>query len=85
MRVLIIGNGAREDALAWKISKSSRCRKLYVAPGNPGTARYAENVPIASDDLKGLLEFAKTCEIELTIVGPEVRFVSRKWNKYFWS
>src|SRR5262249_28116922 len=56
--VLIIGKDAREHALAWKIAQSKRCKKLYVAPGNAGTALVAENVDLSATDINGLLEFA---------------------------
>jgi len=72
MRVLIIGSGGREHALAWKISQSPLLKKLFCAPGNPGTARVAENVPIKDADLPGLAEFAAREKIDLTVVGPEL-------------
>ena len=59
MRVLVVGNGGREHALAWKISQSPRIKRLWVAPGNAGTALEAENVAIAADDIAGLVAFAK--------------------------
>ena len=71
MRVLIIGSGGREHALAWKISQSPLLKKLFCAPGNPGTAQVAENVPIAETDIPGLAEFAAREKIDLTVVGPE--------------
>lgn len=71
MNVLIIGNGGREHALAWKVGQSSRVDRVFVAPGNAGTHADAENVPIASDNIKELIKFAKTNKVELTIVGPE--------------
>ena len=71
MRVLLIGSGGREHALAWKLSLSPRAKAIFCAPGNPGTAVFATNVPIASDDIKGLVEFAKAEKIGLTVVGPE--------------
>jgi phosphoribosylamine--glycine ligase len=71
MKVLVIGNGGREHALAWKISKSSRVDRVFVAPGNAGTAEEAENVDIKSDDILNLVRFAKENEIGLTVVGPE--------------
>ena len=72
MNVLVIGSGGREHALAWKISQSPRIKRLWVAPGNAGTALDAENVPIAADDIKGLVAFAKKEKVDLVVVGPEV-------------
>ena len=77
MQVLIIGNGGREHALAWKCAQSPRVRQVYVAPGNAGSAREAktQNVAIAADDIEGLVQFARSREIELTVVGPEAPLV----------
>jgi phosphoribosylamine---glycine ligase len=72
MNILIVGNGGREHALAWKIGQSSRADRVFVAPGNAGTAEDAENVDIPATDVKGLLAFAKQNKIEFTVVGPEV-------------
>jgi phosphoribosylamine--glycine ligase len=72
MNVLVVGNGGREHALAWKIGQSSRVNRVFVAPGNAGTAIDCENVDIASDDIAGLVKFAKSNEVEITVVGPEV-------------
>lgn len=72
MKILIIGNGGREHALAWKIRQSPRVKDVFVAPGNAGTAREATNVPIAVDDIAGLVRFAKNERIDLTVVGPEL-------------
>ncbi len=69
MNVLLIGNGGREHALAWKLLQSPRLTQLWVAPGNAGTAAY--NAPIAADDIPALVEFAKVNAIALTVVGPE--------------
>jgi phosphoribosylamine--glycine ligase len=71
MKILIIGSGGREHALAWKLAQSSHVRKIYTAPGNPGTAQLGQNVPLAVDDLAGLAAFAKKEKIDLTVVGPE--------------
>jgi len=71
MKVLLIGSGGRENALAWKLAQSSRVDKLYNAPGNPGTADYGQNLNFKSDDKEGLLEFALKEKIDLTVVGPE--------------
>lgn len=69
--VLIIGNGGREHALAWKLSQSSRIGKLFVAPGNGGTRQVAENVGIDATDIDGLVQFTTINEIGLTVVGPD--------------
>jgi phosphoribosylamine--glycine ligase len=71
MKVLIVGNGGREHALAWKISQSSRVDQIFVAPGNAGTALEAENVAISSTDIAALIALAKKEKIGLTVVGPE--------------
>jgi phosphoribosylamine--glycine ligase len=72
MRVLVVGSGGREHALAWKISQSPLVNKLYCAPGNPGTMSLAENVPIPDTDIQGLAKFSADKKIDLTVVGPEV-------------
>ena len=75
MKVLVVGNGGREHALAWKISQSPRVQQVFVAPGNAGTARDCTNVPIAATDQSALIRFAKDNSIDLTIVGPETPLV----------
>jgi phosphoribosylamine--glycine ligase len=73
MNILIIGNGGREHALAWKVAQSSRVKHIYVAPGNAGSALEGKvsNVNIAADNIAELVNFASTNKIDLTIVGPE--------------
>ncbi|MBU1052970.1 MAG: phosphoribosylamine--glycine ligase [Proteobacteria bacterium] len=71
MKILVIGSGGREHALAWKIAQSPKVKKIFCAPGNAGIANIAECIPISSDDITSLLEFAKKEKIALTIVGPE--------------
>ncbi len=71
MKILIIGSGGREHALALKLSKSKRVSKIFCAPGNGGTASIAENVNISPNDIDLLLNFALNNEIDLTVVGPE--------------
>ena len=71
MNILIIGSGGREHALAWKLSQSPRVSKIFCAPGNAGTAGLGENVPLAADDIPGLVAFAKSRDIGLTVVGPD--------------
>ena len=72
MNVLVVGGGGREHAMAWKLKQSPRADRVFVAPGNAGTAVDAENVDIAADDIPALLEFAKENNVGLTVVGPEV-------------
>jgi phosphoribosylamine--glycine ligase len=72
MKILIVGSGGREHALGWKISQSPLLKKLYCAPGNAGTESIAENVAISAEDIPGLVDFAATEKIDLTVVGPEV-------------
>ena len=72
MRVLVVGGGGREHALCWKLRQSPQVDALYCAPGNAGIARLAECVPLAIDDLKGLVRFAQDRGIDLTVVGPEL-------------
>ncbi len=71
LRLLLVGSGGREHALAWKLAQSPRLEKLFCAPGNAGMAQVATCVPISSGDLTGLADFAAQERIELTIVGPE--------------
>jgi phosphoribosylamine--glycine ligase len=71
MKVLVIGSGGREHALAWKLAQSTRVGRVFVAPGNAGTALDAENVAIADTDLPQLVRFAKQNAIDLVVVGPE--------------
>jgi phosphoribosylamine--glycine ligase len=70
-KVLVIGSGGREHALAWKLAQSKKVKKVYVAPGNGGTGNIAENVGIGFTDVTGLLKFAKDNSIDLTVVGQE--------------
>ncbi len=78
MNVLIVGSGGREHALAWKAAQSLRVKKVFVAPGNAGTAmeRKIENIAIGADDIPALIEFAKQTRIGLTIIGPEAPLVA---------
>ena len=75
LKVLIVGNGGREHALAWKINASPRVEHVYVAPGNAGTAIDAINVPIAATDNAALIRFAREQAIDLVVVGPEAPLV----------
>ncbi len=78
MEVLIVGGGGREHALAWKVARSQRVNKVYVAPGNAGTAREpeVENVAVGAEDIAGLVEFADDRKVDLTIIGPEAPLVA---------
>ncbi len=71
MKVLLIGSGGREHSIAWKLAQSKELSKLYIAPGNAGTAGCGQNVPISATDTKKLVDFAKENKVGLVIVGPE--------------
>ena len=71
MKILVVGSGGREHALAWKLQKSPRDAQIFCAPGNAGTALLGENVPVAASDLPGLLRFAKEAHIDLAVIGPD--------------
>ena len=75
MKVLVVGGGGREHALAWKLKQSPRLSGLFCAPGNAGTAGLGENVDIAAEDIEGLRAFASREGIDLTVVGPEAPLV----------
>src|SRR5438477_2610144 len=76
MRVLVIGLGAREHALVWKLAQSPRVTKIYAAPGNPGIAGHAECITLGVTQLGELADFAERSHIDLTVVGPEVPLVA---------
>jgi len=84
MKILIVGSGGREHALAWKAKHNQSVTEIYVAPGNGGTANEdgVTNVEIASDDINGLSKFAQVNEIDLTIVGPELPLVKGITDKF---
>lgn len=71
LNILVVGSGAREHALAWKIAQSPRLKMLYIAPGNGGTRLVGENVPILATDIAALIDFAKEKRIDLTVIGPD--------------
>ncbi len=71
MKILVIGSGGREHALVWKIAQSPKVEKIYCAPGNGGIAALAECVPIGSEEIDKLLDFAREKKIDLTVTGPE--------------
>ena len=76
MKILVVGGGGREHAICWKLSNESNVEKIYCAPGNAGISNVAECINIGDGDIEALLQFAKTNEIDLTIVGPEVPLVA---------
>jgi len=71
MNVLLVGGGGREHAIAWKLAQSKDLKKLYIAPGNPGTTQCGQNIPIAATDTEKLLDFAIQNNVGLVVVGPE--------------
>src|SRR5689334_13836022 len=71
MKVLLIGNGGREHALAWKLADSPRVTSLFAAPGNPGTAQVAENVPISPMEFPAIEKFVRQNRVEFVVIGPE--------------
>lgn len=75
MKILVIGSGGREAAIVWKLAQSPRVGRLYIAPGNPGTAPYGENVSIKADDVIALRDFALNNQIDMTVVGPEIPLI----------
>ncbi len=75
MKILLVGNGGREHALAWRLAQSPSCESLLCAPGNPGIARVASCAPVAADDIAGLVALARAENIDLVVVGPEAPLV----------
>jgi len=71
LRILVVGGGAREHTLVWKLAQSPKVKEIYAAPGNAGTAQLAQNLDIKAEDIEGLLKSAKDLKIDLTVVGPE--------------
>ncbi|WP_439601967.1 phosphoribosylamine--glycine ligase [Devosia sp.] len=76
MRILVIGSGGREHALAWAIARSPRCDKLFVMPGNGGTSEIAENVPVDITDHKAVLAFALANQVDFVVIGPDAPAVA---------
>ena len=71
MKILLLGSGGREHALAWKIAQSDKCEKLYIAPGNAGTSNCGENVNMKADDFEAIKQFVVEKSIQMVVVGPE--------------
>ena len=71
MKILLLGSGGREHALAWKIAQSEKCEKLYIAPGNAGTSNCGENVTMKADDFEAIKTFCVEKGVNMVVVGPE--------------
>lgn len=71
MKILLLGSGGREHALAWKIAQSPKVSQLFIAPGNAGTMQVGKNVDIKADDFDGIAQFVLDCEVDMVVVGPE--------------
>lgn len=82
MKILLLGSGGREHALAWKIAQSAKCDKLFIAPGNPGTAQVGENVAIGVDDFAAQKDFAAANNIDMVVVGPEDPLVKGVYDAF---
>lgn len=82
MKILLLGGGGREHALAWKIAQSDKVEKLYIAPGNAGTANVGENVDIKADDFGSLKDFAVEKGINMVVVGPEDPLVKGIYDEF---
>src|SRR5690554_5284753 len=82
MNILLLGSGGRENAFARQISLSPLCQKLYIAPGNPGTALFGENIEISATDFPAIEKFSLDKKIDIVIVGPEAPLVKGVYD-YF--
>ena len=82
MKVLLLGSGGREHALAWKIAQSDKCEKLFIAPGNAGTAEVGENVAIKADDFEVLKQFCVENGVDMVVVGPEDPLVKGVYDDF---
>jgi phosphoribosylamine--glycine ligase len=76
VKVLVVGSGGREHALAWKLAQSEHCSELHAAPGNPGIAKIGDCHPVRAEDGEGLLAFCGEHEFDLVVVGPEAPLVA---------
>lgn len=76
MNILLIGSGGREHALAWSLSASPLCDKLFIAPGNPGTAQHGDNVSVDAANHAGVIDFCRVMQVEFVVVGPEAPLVA---------
>lgn len=82
MKILLLGSGGREHALAWKIAQSKKCEKLYIAPGNAGTENCGENVAIGVNEFDKLKDFAIERQIDMVVVGPEDPLVNGIYDTF---
>lgn len=82
LKILVVGSGGREHALVWKLVKFPKVKKIYCAPGNAGTSQIAQNIPVDSLDIKGLIKFAKNEKIDLTFIGPEAPLIEGIVDKF---
>lgn len=82
MKILLLGSGGREHALAWKIAQSEKCEKLYIAPGNAGTSDAGENVSIGVNDFEKLKDFVVEKKVDMVVVGPEDPLVNGIYNSF---
>jgi phosphoribosylamine--glycine ligase len=82
MKILLLGSGGREHALAWKIAQSPKCSKLFIAPGNAGTSNVGENVAIGVNDFDALKDFAVDKAIDMVVIGPEDPLVHGVYNAF---
>lgn len=85
MKILLLGSGGRECAIAWKLAQSPKCEKLYIAPGNAGTTAYGENVAIKVNEFDKILEFVKANGVEMIVVGPEDPLVNGVYDYFLGS
>jgi phosphoribosylamine--glycine ligase len=81
-RILLLGSGGREHALAWKIAQSKKCEKLFIAPGNAGTSNVGENVPIGVNEFEKLKDFVVENQIDMVVVGPEDPLVNGIYDEF---
>lgn len=82
MRILLLGSGGREHALAWKIAQSSKCEKLFIAPGNAGTADCGENITMKADDFEAIKSFVVNNGVNMVVVGPEDPLVKGIYDEF---
>ena len=82
MRILLLGSGGREHALAWKIAQSSKCEKLFIAPGNAGTAACGENIAMKADDFEAIKSFVVNNGVNMVVVGPEDPLVKGIYDEF---